>query len=114
MAAEGTTLAVSTLAGTAFAMPGRSFEQSFPWRIRRMELDELRSLTRDRLQRGELPREKCQVTWFGPGLGLPCELCRRPIRRTEIECECEHPGGGVLRFHQACFAVWDDERQQPG
>jgi hypothetical protein len=79
-----------------------------------MELDELRSLTRDRLQRGELPREKCQVTWFGPGLGLRCELCRRPIRRTEIECECVRPGGEVLRFHQACFAVWDDERQQPG
>lgn len=77
-----------------------------------MELDELRLLTRDKLRRGELPREKCQVTWFGPGIGQPCDLCRRPISRTEIECECEQ-SGPALRFHQACFAVWDEERQQP-
>ena len=61
-----------------------------------MELDELRSLTRDRLQHGELPREKCQVTWFGPGVGLACDLCRRPILRSEIECECEQPSGSTL------------------
>ncbi len=79
-----------------------------------MELDELRSLTRDRLQRGELPREKCQVTWFGPGVGKPCSLCERPIQRLEIECECEQSGGATLRFHQACFAIWDEERQQVG
>lgn len=79
-----------------------------------MELDELRSLTRDRLQRGELPREKCQVTWFGPGVGQPCVLCQCPVARLEIECECEQPGGATLRFHQACFAVWDDERRQLG
>ena len=79
-----------------------------------MELDELRSRTRDRLQRGELPREKCQVTWFGPGVGQPCSLCERPITRLEIECECEQSGGATLRFHQACFAIWDEERQQLG
>ena len=76
-----------------------------------MELDQLRSLTRDKLQRGELPRDKCQVTWFGPGVGEPCALCHRAISRTEIECECEQPSGGTLRLHQACFAVWDEERQ---
>ena len=76
-----------------------------------MELDELRSLTRDRLQRGELPREKCQVTWFGPGVGQSCALCRRTINRFEIECECERSTGAALRFHQACFAIWDEERQ---
>jgi hypothetical protein len=79
-----------------------------------MELDELRSLTRDRLQSGELPHEKCLVTWFGPGVDQSCVLCQRPITRLEIECECEQPGGRTLRFHQACFAVWDDERQQFG
>jgi hypothetical protein len=76
-----------------------------------MELDQLRSLTRDRLQRGELPREKCQVTWFGPGVGQACDLCARQTSRSEIECECEQSSGSTLRFHQACFAVWDDERQ---
>ena len=76
-----------------------------------MEVDELRSLTRDKLKCGELPREKCQVTWFGPGLGQPCAVCTRPIPRLEIECECEQSGGTMLRFHQACFAIWDEERQ---
>ena len=78
-----------------------------------MDVDELRRLTRERLQRGELPRDKCQVTWFGPGVGEPCAVCARPIARLEIECECEQPGGVVLRFHQVCFAVWDEERQLP-
>jgi hypothetical protein len=79
-----------------------------------MELDELRSLTRERLQRGELPREKCQVTWFGPGVDEPCALCGRSIPRLEIECECEQSSGPALRFHQACFAIWDEERQPIG
>ena len=78
-----------------------------------MELEELRSLTRTRLQNAELPREKCQVTWFGPGTGACCDVCGRVITRSEIECECEQAGGAVLRFHQACFAIWDEERQQP-
>ena len=79
-----------------------------------MELDELRSLTRTRLQRGELPRGKCQVTWFGPGVGEPCALCGRSIPRLEIECGCEQGSGSALRFHQVCFAIWDEERQQVG
>jgi hypothetical protein len=104
MAGEGT-----TLAGISFA-----FGQSRSTRVLPMELDELRSLTRDRLQRGELPREKCQVTWFGPGVSEPCALCGRSIARLEIECECEQANGPELRFHQACFAIWDEERQQGG
>jgi hypothetical protein len=78
-----------------------------------MELDELRSLARTMLQRGELPREKCQATWFGPGVGEPCALCGRSITRLEIECECEQ-ANGPLRFHQVCFAIWDEERPQVG
>jgi hypothetical protein len=77
-----------------------------------MDLDELRLVTRERLQRGALPREKCQVTWFGPGSGELCNLCDRVITQSQIECECEHPSGDTLRLHQACFAVWDEERQQ--
>jgi hypothetical protein len=76
-----------------------------------MELDELRSRTRDRLERGELPRE-CQATWFGPGVAEPCALCGREITGLEIECECEQSCGATLRFHQPCFAIWDEERQQ--
>ena len=75
-----------------------------------MDLNELRVLVRDKLQRGELPPEKCALTWFGPGSGLLCVVCERTIHRTDIECECEHPRGGLIRFHQACFAAWDEAR----
>jgi hypothetical protein len=73
--------------------------------------DELRMTIREKLAGGTLPREKCQVTWFGPGTGQRCVACERLIGRQEIECECEQSTSDVLRFHQACFATWDDERQ---
>jgi hypothetical protein len=75
-----------------------------------MDHDELRMTIREKLARGVLPREKCQVTWFGPGAGEACVACERAISRHEIECECEQ-AVGVLRFHQSCFALWDAERQ---
>jgi hypothetical protein len=76
-----------------------------------MDHDELRMTIREKLARGALPREKCQVTWFGPGAGHHCVACERPISRQEIECECDQPVGDLLRFHQPCFSVWDEERQ---
>jgi hypothetical protein len=107
MAGESTT-SLASLSHSAEPLD-KAYSEGFP-----MELDELRCLTRNRLQCGELPREKCQVTWFGPGVGEPCALCGRSITRLEIECECEQANRPALRFHQACFAVWDEERQQVG
>lgn len=75
-----------------------------------MDQDELRTTIREKLTGGLLPKEKCQVTWFGPGAGHRCVACERTISRQDIECECEQEQG-LLRFHQACFAVWDSERQ---
>ena len=75
-----------------------------------MEPQTLRAMIQQRIERGSLPREKCLVTWFGPGSGRACDACSRLIGKHEIECECEHPRGGVLRFHQACFAIWDQQR----
>lgn len=76
-----------------------------------MDQDERRMTIREKLARGVLPREKCQVTWFGPGAGHRCVACERTISRQDIECECEQGMRAVLRFHQSCFAVWDIERQ---
>ena len=67
-----------------------------------MNLDRIRAVVREKLDSGDLPPEKCFITWFGPGSG---QLC------ADIECECEHPRGGLMRFHQACFAAWDEARQ---
>ena len=76
-----------------------------------MDADELRMAIREKLSRGALPREKCSVTWFGPGGGHRCVACERTIGRQDIECECEQGPQDVLRFHQSCFVIWDIERQ---
>jgi hypothetical protein len=75
-----------------------------------VDVEQIRVIVRTKLDRDELPSEKCSVTWFGPGSGQRCVVCERTIAPSEIECECEHPRGGVIRFHQACFAVWDHTR----
>ena len=75
-----------------------------------MDRDELRMTIREKIARGNLPREKCQVTWFGPGAGHGCVACERAISHQDIECECDQ-AVGLLRFHQPCFAVWDEERR---
>ena len=79
-----------------------------------MDLDRARTLAREKLERGDLPHEKCVITWFGPGSGQRCVVCEATIERADVECECEHPRGGVIRFHQTCFVAWDDARQAIG
>ena len=76
-----------------------------------MQEDEIRSIIRSKLVDGELPHVKCQVTWFGPGTGQTCVACATIIASAHVECECEHPDGGVLRFHRQCFALWDEMRE---
>ena len=63
-----------------------------------MSLDGIHAVVREKLDRGDLPPQKCLITWFDPGSG---QLC----------VECEHPRGGLMRFHQACFAAWDEARE---
>lgn len=76
-----------------------------------MQEEHIRSIIRDKLVYGALPSVKCQITWFGPGSGEACVACTTAITPADVECECEHPDGGVLRFHRRCFAVWDEIRQ---
>lgn len=70
-----------------------------------MDPDQLRMTIADKIRIGRLPREKCQVTWFGPGLGRRCDACDTPIATTDIECECDQTAGGTIRFHQRCFQL---------
>jgi hypothetical protein len=76
-----------------------------------MQEEVIRSMIREKLLDGDLPHAKCQITWFGPGSRQMCVACDGVIEPSQIECECEHPDGGVLRFHRECFALWDEIRQ---
>jgi hypothetical protein len=72
---------------------------------------DVRRLIREKIVAQSLPCRPCRAIWAGPGAGMPCAGCDRPILPTEIEFECEQPGGGLLRFHQACYLNWEEECQ---
>jgi hypothetical protein len=72
-----------------------------------LETNALTAVIVEKLAAGALPRQKCRVTWFGPGTGNACAACNRPVSRDEIECECEEPAGRIIFMHRVCFEVWD-------
>jgi hypothetical protein len=66
---------------------------------------------REKIATRSLPCEPCKAVWGGAGSGAPCAACDRPILPAEIEFECEQPGD-LLRFHQACYVLWEEECQR--
>jgi hypothetical protein len=76
-----------------------------------VEEQALTAMIRDRVIDGVLPREKCQVTWFGYGKGRPCAACDQPILAADVEVECDLPKEITFRFHRQCFDLWDRTRQ---
>ncbi|HEV8614069.1 MAG TPA: hypothetical protein VGU22_01115 [Methylomirabilota bacterium] len=56
---------------------------------------------REKLPTGTLPREKCRITWFGPGTGQTCVACDRRIVAPEVECECEIADDESIFLHRA-------------
>ena len=70
----------------------------------------IRQLIQQRLWDRRLPHERSVELWSGPGAGT-CDGCGEPIlmhQTMTIRIDVEDWGG--LRFHMACFAIWDDER----
>ena len=81
----------------------------------------LRTMIRQCLQDGTLPRLKPCATWGGPGTGRACRACGRPITKDQMEFEVDvasgEPASQVLRaesqvlyLHATCFAAWELER----
>jgi hypothetical protein len=79
---------------------------------------ELRPIARERIARGQLPREASTRFWGGFGTGQPCSLCDERIQPDEIEYEVtiEAVVQG-LRFHRVCHYAWrlecDRLKQRP-
>jgi hypothetical protein len=71
-----------------------------------MERTDLVLRITERMTAGTLPCVDCVVTWFGSGRGRPCTVCDQPILETDIETECDLPGGGTICFHRACYLLW--------
>ena len=71
------------------------------------------------IRTGQLQTRRPDRTWSGAGVGFPCSVCARPIRRydREVQMQFEHEGrvAGLDTFHVhlRCFAVWELARRQP-
>jgi hypothetical protein len=76
-----------------------------------MDTPALTAAILDRLVTGALPRQKCRMTWFGPGTGKYCVACDRRITAPDIECECEGPEGRLIFLHRQCFQIWERLRE---
>jgi hypothetical protein len=68
--------------------------------------EHLLEIIRRKVLAGDLPRQPCRMTWYGPGKGAICVACNRPITSEDVEVECDLAGGGTLRFHRRCHDVW--------
>ena len=77
--------------------------------LRKLER-ELRPIARERLAKGQLPREADARLWSGFGTGQPCSLCDKPIQPGEIEYEVlVEAVVQALRFHRVCHYAWQLE-----
>jgi hypothetical protein len=71
--------------------------------------DDLLSRIRQRIIAGDLPKENCHMTWYGPGTGGICVACDQPIGAHDVEVECDLPKGGTIRLHRRCYEIWAAE-----
>ncbi|HWX25991.1 MAG TPA: hypothetical protein VNZ53_00950 [Steroidobacteraceae bacterium] len=71
---------------------------------------ELRPIARERIAKGQLPREAFTRFWGAFGTGQPCSLCDERIQSDEIEYDVpiEAVAQG-LRFHRVCHYAWQLE-----
>lgn len=65
---------------------------------------------REKIAGGALPTHEATKVFVGKGTGRICDGCDLAI--TDIESEFDAVDGRVLRFHRACFVIWDVERTQ--
>jgi hypothetical protein len=55
--------------------------------------DLLQAMIHRKILAGDLPKENCRMTWYGPGTGGICFACERPIAADDVEVECDLPKG---------------------
>jgi hypothetical protein len=79
-----------------------------------MDQSIVRLLIREKLANGCLPSHSITRIWGVPGSGQTCDGCGGTVIPSQMlmQGELDARGCGV-RFHVACFSVWDVERQVP-
>jgi hypothetical protein len=70
----------------------------------------LHLLIRGKLKSGALPRNGLRRVSGGPGNGESCVACSELIAKTQFAMEGIGEHLMVLRFHVACFSLWNAKR----
>lgn len=73
----------------------------------------LRTIARESIATGMLPRHDPRQTWGGPGTGMKCALCGARVGKDELEFEVEFDRDRI-HMHLACFSAWEAERRAIG
>jgi hypothetical protein len=79
----------------------------------------LREQAREAIKKSRLPARPPDRTGGGPGEGLACAVCQRPVTKDEMEFEIEFVHDGrtpkidKYHVHVRCFAAWEFERNKP-
>jgi hypothetical protein len=55
--------------------------------------DLLQGTIRRKILSGDLPKQNCRMTWYGPGTGGICVACEQPVAADDVEVECDLPTG---------------------
>ena len=76
-----------------------------------MDTPILRLMIQGKIAEGRLPHDSMPRMWGGPGDGHTCDGCGDSVTKAQMEMEGLDTSGGRIRFHVACFHVWDVERQ---
>ena len=79
-----------------------------------MEQPLLRLLIQEKIADGRLPSAPLSRVWDGPGTGQTCDGCSEPVTHSQTVVENLDAGSRAVRFHVACFHVWNVERQTAG
>jgi hypothetical protein len=79
-----------------------------------MEQTHLRLLIQERLADGRLPSTSIPRAGAGPGNGQPCDACGKIVTTAQTMIEHLDEASHGIRFHVACFHVWNVERQMAG
>lgn len=74
----------------------------------------VRKIVRASLLTGALWPIRGAVQWAGYGSGKACCVCGKPVKRSEIEYECDDGGRRLPGCHFACFVVWYEESRTFG
>ena len=75
---------------------------------------EILRLILSKIADGVLPSVRVEKVWAGYGTGHPCYGCDQPIDGTDVETEINLAGALLLRLHQRCFAIWQQELEIRG